>query len=812
MRMLVDLRLDIRYAMRALAKSPGITVLAVLTLALGIGVNGVVFSYVNALLLRPPAGVPSPHRLVEVWEQNKKAAGVQRFMPLTYPDYLYYRDHTKTLSGMVAFDGDPEGVTWNRQGNGEVVQGQIVSGNYFSTIGVSATIGRAILPADDDPAADPVVTISNSFWRGRLGSAPDIIGKRLLLNGVQYRVVGVMPTGFEGLEIAIEPDFWAPLAMAERITRDKGRMSSWHAYWLFGVGRLKAGIGISRARAEMDVLAEQIARDHADVRKDMGVLVYPHMLVPGPFRGYVGAFTGLLMAVVALVLVIACSNAANLMLMRAVARRREMAIRSAMGASRVRLTRQVLVESTLLAGMSGCVALVLAYWTAPLLMSLKPSSLPIKIEVPSDWRVIAFTLVASLVAGIVFGLAPALRSARADLTPALKSDSYAGGYQKSRLRTALVIGQVATCAVLLVGAVLCVRSLLNAQSIDPGFDVKRVAVATIDPGSLGYDEAQRRAFYEAVVGRVESLPSVTAAAWVGYLPLSTAEETQSASTEGEAGKRTVTIDVLRVGTRYFETMGIPFSRGHDFTSEDNKKPGALIINEAMARQLWPGQDPLGQHADIGNRGAVPVIGVVKTGKYRTLGERPLPVAYLPVGDLPRETLVARTIGDPRTLLDPIRREIHNVDPNLAATDLETLQQFMTLPLFPARVTGILLGIFGMLALVLAMGGLYGVISYTISQRTREIGLRVALGAQRKDVAALVLRHGLAIAGVGVAVGIAVAIGVTRVLSSLLYGIRADDPATLIGVSVLLVGVTVLACYVPARRAMKVDPMVALRYE
>ena len=809
--MFADFRLDVRYALRMLAKSPGITVLAVLTLALGIAVNGVVFSYVNALLLRPAAGVPSPNRLVELWEQNKKAAGVERFLPLTYPDYLYYRDHNKTLFGMVAFDGDPEGVTWNRAGNGEVVQGQIVSGNYFATLGVQAAMGRTITPADDQASAEPVVTVSNSFWRGRLGSDPSAVGKRLLLNGVEYRVVGVMPPGFEGLEIAIEPDFWAPIAMAEKITRDTGRLASWQSYWLFGVGRLKPGEGISEARAEMSVLADYIAQAHPDTRKDIGAVVYPQTLVPGPFRGYVGAFTGLLMVVVALVLGIACTNAANLMLMRAVARCREMAIRSAMGASRIRLMRQVLVESTLLAGMSGCVSLLLAYWTAPLLMSLKPSSLPIKIEVPMDWRVIAFTLGASLIAGLVFGLAPALRSARADLTPALKSDSYVG-YQRSRFRAALVIGQVAACAVLLVGAVLCVRSLLNAQSIDPGFDVRRVAVATIDPGSVGYDEAQRRVFYDALLTRVEHLPGVTAASWVNHLPLSAAREQGSAVTQTNAGKRTISVDVLRVAPRYFTTMGIPFSRGRDFTLQDAKKPGAVIINDTMARQLWPGQDPLGRRVNIGDWGDAPVIGVVKTGKYRTLGEDPIPVAYLPLSYMPRQTLVVRTVSDPRTLLNPVRRQISNVDPNLVATDLETLQQFMTLPLFPARVTGILLGIFGMMALVLAMGGLYGVIAYTMSQRTREIGLRVALGAQKGDVARLVLRYGLAIAGVGVAIGIAAAFGVTRVLSSLLYGIRADDPATLIGVSAALIGVTLLACYVPARRAMRVDPMVALRYE
>jgi predicted permease len=814
--MLNDWWAEVRYGIRMLAKSPGFTAVAVLTLALGIAVNSTVFSYVNALLLRPPPDVLAPGRLCEVWFQNKKAAGVERFLPLNYPDYSYYRDNNKVFSGMLAFDGDPEPVIWNRDGNGELVQGQIVSGNFFSILGVPAAMGRTISPSDDQTAAEPVVVISYSFWRGRLASA-DVVGKTLVLNGAGYRVVGVAPAGFVGLEIAVEPDLWVPLAMAEQITRDTGRMSSRQSYWLFEVGRLKPGAGISEARAEMGVLAEQIEKQHPDTNKDLGAAVFPATLVPGPYRGYVGAFTGLLMAVVALVLLIACVNGANLLLMRAMERRREMAIRAALGASRARLIRQVLVESTLLAGMAGCTALLLAYWTTPLLMGLKPAGLPIRLEVYTDWRVLAFTFLVSLMSGIAFGLAAALQSAKTELTPTLKATTYGGDGHKSRLRAALVIGQVATCTVLLVGAVLCVRSLLNAQSIDPGFDARHVAVATIDPGRLGYNESQGRAFYQRLLDRMQNLPGVTVASWVSHLPLGTSREMTSVSTAGAwqtPGKGDVSVDVMRVGTGYFEAMGISLLLGRDFTLEESKAPSrVVIVNEAMARQLWPKQVAFGQHIKFGGEdGEAEVVGVVKTGKYRTLGEDPVPVIYRPIGYAPRATLVVKTINDPRSLLDPIRRETQAVDPNLAATDIETLQQYMTLPLFPARATGILLGTFGMLALVLAVGGLYGVISYTTSQRTREIGVRIALGAQRKDILKLVLEHGLLLAGIGVAIGIAASLGATRVLSSLLYGIRADDPLTIVGVSLALIGVTLLASFVPARRAVRVDPIVALRYE
>jgi predicted permease len=807
-----DLGFDVRYSLRMLAKSPGVTAIAVITLALGIAVNSTIFAYVNALLLRPHPGVPAQQQLVELYLQNKKAAGVERFLPLSYPDYTYYRDHATTLTGIIAFGGDPDQSVWNRNGNGETVMGQIVSGNFFSVLEVPAALGRTLLPSDDQPSADPVTVVSNSFWRTRLGADPKAIGQRLILNGVEYRVVGVLPPGFEGLEVILEPDFWVPISMTEKFTRDVGRLEEWDSSWLFGVGRMKPGQTIEQVRAEMGVLAKQLSQARPKDRENIDAIVYPSGTMPGPFRGMVAAFTGLLMAVVSLVLIIACTNAANLMLMRAVARRREMAVRSALGASRGRLVRQVLVESSLLAGMAGAVALLFAKWTAPLLLSLMPSSLPIKIEVPADWRVCLFTILASLLAGIVFGLAPAFRSAKVDLTPALKSDSAGGGYQKSRLRGALVIAQVAACALLLVGAALCVRSLLNAQSMDPGFDTKHVAIATINPGSVGYDEKQRQSFYDHMLGRVENLPGVTAASWAQHLPLSSSRQTGQISSEGASGKRTISVDMLRIAPRYFETMGIPLDRGRDFTVAEYKSTSkVLVINEALAREWWPGQDPVGRHVQMEDSDEE-IIGVVKTGKYRSLGEEPIPLVYQPIGPMQWATLVVRTTNDPRSLLEPIRQTIQAVDPNLAATDLETLETFMSLPLFPARVTGILLGAFGALALVLAMGGLYGVISYTMSQRTREIGLRMALGAGSRDVAKLVLRYGLAMAGAGIALGIAAAFGATRVLASLLYGIRADDPATMIGVAILLVAVTLLACWIPARRAMRVDPIVALRYE
>ena len=810
---------DLRYGLRMLRKNPGSTAAVVLALALGIGLNATVFSFVNALLLRPPTGVEAPEKFFQLWLHQRGTSGIEGYLPLTYPDYVYYRDHNQSFTGMLAFDGDPESVIWNRSGEGQVVLGQLVSGNFFSLLGVNASLGRTFLPEDDQPGnPHAVVVLGHRFWQQHLGSDPKVVGKSLLLNGTSFTVIGVAPGGFAGLLVAIEPDFWAPVTVAEQILHDAGRLTSRQGYWLFAVGRLKPGVDAPRAGAEVNLLAQLIEQEHPDTNKNLGANLFPATLVPGPYRGYVSAFTGLLLAVFGLVLVIAGVNAATLLLARATGRAREMAIRSALGAGRGRLIRQMLVESTLLSGLAGCLGLLLAYWTSPLLLALKPASLPITLRVPLDWRVLLFTLLVSLFTGIVLGLTPALRSVQVQVAPILKDEAQSASYRKSRLRSFLMIAEIATCMVLLVGAALCVRSLLNANSIDPGFDTKHVAIATLDPGSLGYPEAKVRGFYEQLSRQISALPGVSSASFVNHLPLGTARE-QSAAIEGThsaSGQNGVSVDVLRVAPGYFETMGISLLRGRDFLPRESEAPGGAtggvaIINDAMAQKLWSSQDPVGRRITLGEDTGLEIIGVVKTGKYRTLGEDPIPLVYLP--RLPgRRTLVVRTSGDPRFLLDAIRREIQAVDAGIAATDLETIEQYMALPLFPARTMGLLLGASGILALVLTSIGLFGVISYMVSQRTHEVGVRMALGASQHEVLKLVVGHGLTMALIGLAVGLAATFGLTRFLSSLLYGIQPSDPATLLGVSVGLIFTASLACYIPARRAMSVDPIVALRYE
>jgi len=808
---------DLRFAVRMLRKNPGSTAAVVVALALGIGMNTTVFSFANALLFRPPVGVEAPNQLLEIWLHNRQSSGIEGYLPLTYPDYTYYRDHGQSFEGMLAFDGDPHSVVWNRSGEGEIVQGQLVSGNFFSLLGVNAVLGRTISAGDDQASnPQPVVVLGHSFWQQHLGSDPGIIDKNLILNGSNYTVIGVAPPGFAGLLAGIEPDFWAPITMVEQIIRDKGRLSNRNGYWLLVAGRLKPGANARTAAAEALVLAHQIEQDHPDTNKNLDAITYPTTLVPAPYRIYVRAFAGLLLGVFALVLLIACANAASLLLARMTARAREMTVRSVLGASRVRLIRQMLIESTLLSGLAGGAGLILAYWCAPFLLALKPASLPITLRTPIDWRVFLFATSLALITGVTFGLTPALRSAKVQAAPVLKDETQSAGRRKSRLRTFIMIGEVAVCVVLLVGASLCVKSLMNASSIDPGFDTQHVAVATLDPGSMGYSEPQRRAFYEQLTQHIRALPGVSSASFVNHLPMGPARE-QTTVTAGapsdEPLQGAVPVDVFRIAPGYFQTMGILLLRGRDFgVSESDEPAGVAIINEALARRLWPGADPVGQRITSGgDKSATEIIGVVKTGKYRTLGEDPIPVAYLATLP-PRRTLVLRTSGDPKFLLDAIRREIQTVDRNMAATDLETMQQYMSLPLFPARTVGLLLGASGVLALVLTCVGLFGVISYIVSQRTHEIGIRVALGARRGDVLRLVLKQGLSVTAIGLALGLGVALVAARLLSSLLYGIGPNDPATLIGVSVALTVVALLACYLPARRATRVDPMVALRYE
>ena len=810
---------DLRYALRTLFVSRGLTVAAVLSLALGIGANTTIFTFVDALLLKPPA-VSDPARLREVWQHNTtRGNGIGSHMQLSYPDYEFYRDHNRVFSEMAAFSGETSDVIWNRAGEGEPLRGALVSGSFFSVLGVRPALGRAFLPEEDRPgSAASVVVVSHATWQQRLGADPGVVGRTLTLNGRIFTIVGVAPAGFTGLLAGFAPEFWAPVAMHDAISPALN-MAERHQHWILGLGRIRDGIVPAQVNADLGVLGEQLARDFPDADRNLAPNALPLDLVPSPFRGVVGGASGVLMALVGVVLLIACANVANLLLAKASSRRREIAVRSALGATRSRLIRQMLTESGLIAILAGALGLLLSLWAAPLLLSLKPAALPVFLDVSLDFRVMTFTLAASLITGVAFGLAPALQQSRAGHTDDLKEGTPGGGYTRSRLRNALVIAQVTACVFLLVGASLCVRSLANASSIDPGFNTHHAVAASINVEPFGYDEGRARAFYARLIERIRALPGVRAAAYVDHLPLGQVTAMDGVEPDdgtGAAPGGRPLVDTAIVSPGYFDAMGTPIVHGRGFTAaDDSNAPAVVVVNEEMARRFWPGQDPVGHFVTVSGprqgRVRAQIVGVAKTGRYSSLGEEPKPFFYrsLLQAYQPGVQLVVRTDGDV-PVLGALREQVRTLDPRLALMGAETLEQHMQLPLFPARAAGLFLGIVGLLALTLALLGLYAVMSYLVSQRIHEIGVRIALGARPHDVLRLVVWQGLRLTLIGLGLGLVLAVAGSRVLSSVLYGITPTDPLSYAAVVVLLGLTATLASYVPARWATRVDPIRALR--
>lgn len=816
---------DFRHAAGRLRKHPGYAALAVLSLGLGIGANTLIFSFVNSLLLRPPGGVPAPNRVLEVWHHNSHAeSALQASLPLNYPDYIRYRDYNQAFVELAAFNGDPITASWSQRGEAQIVRGQLVTSNFFEALGVKPAIGRTF-PRDQGSTGtrESIIVLSHAFWQTRLGADRGVLSRPLIINGRAFTVVGIAPPDFEGVLIGIRPDFWAPLE-STAVLAPGIKLSSRGQLAYFGIGRLKPGVSPEQAQANLAVLAQQIAKEHPEAGRYLSAEVFKADLVPKPFRGYVAGFTGLLLVVVALVLLIACSNAANLLLAQATHRQTELAIRSALGAGRARLVRQFLMESCILAAMSAVVGVSLSSAAVPLLLRLKPSSLPIEIDAPLDWRVLVFTSAIALLTGILFGLFPALKSTRIDLVTQMRGAGYSGAVARSRLRGFLVIVQVAVCVVLLTGAGLCVRSLFIARSIDPGFEVDHRLLVSLNVQIMNYSEDRGRVFYQTLEQHVSAFPGVHAVSMVAIPPLSVGRMTMGVEIEGynaPSARDEILVGVTRIQPHYFQTLGIPLLRGRDFTDRDNAQaPPVVIINDAMARTYWPGQDPLGKYVQYPGPGPqssmkrAEVVGVVKTGKYFSLSEAPQPFLYQPFLQAysPDQNLVVHFTGDAAPVMAAIRAEVRALDPSLAVSQFETLQQHMELPLFAAHTTGLLLGVSGLLALVLAVSGLYGVIAYSASRRTREIGIRMALGARYPDVLCTVMKQGLGLTIVGVGVGLAIALAATRALSALLYGISPFDPVTFVGVALVLILVALAASYIPARRAARMAPLKALRYE
>jgi len=810
---------DIRYAFRGLTKRPGFVAVAVITLSLGIGANTAIFSLVNTVLLRS-LPVDKPEEIVSVSVRGKDDT-MQAF---SYPNYVDFRDQNQTLSGLLVYRFAP--LSMSRSGNNERIWGYEVSGNYFDVLGVKAIRGRTFAPEEDrTKLTHPVIVVSYDSWQRRFGGDPDLVGKEVQLNNHPFKVIGIAPAGFKGTELIYSPEIWVPAHMMEWVEPGATWLDSRKSNNFFGVGRLKPGVSPRQAELSLNMLAMQLGKLYPNEDEGISIKIVPTGFILPELRGAVVSFTWILMGSVALVLLVTCTNLAGLLLARATDRRREIAIRLAMGANRIRLIRQLLTESILLSIIGGLGGLFLAIWIIRSLLAFKPPlDFPLSMDVGIDWRVLLFSMGISLITGAVFGLAPALQATRPSLLGSLKDNAAQGGASRSRLRSTLVVAQIALSLVVLIAAGLVVRTLQHLQTMNPGFNTNNGLMMSFDLGLQGYDEAHGQQFYRDVTARVQSMPGVQSAAVVNWVPLSLNYNSNTVYVEGHETQRGANVPqalTANVTPRYFGTMGTPILQGREFTEQDAEKSEAVaVVNETFVRRLLPfvssDADALNRRFSFrGPEGPfIRIVGVAGDGKYFNIAEEPRPFAWTPLAQdySSNGALVVRTTSTPTSIFGNVRREIQAVDPNLPLFDVKTFTEHMRLSLFPARIAATVLGVFGLVALLLSAIGIYGITSYAVAQRTREIGIRMALGAQLGDVLKLVLSHGVKLTIIGVAIGLLGAYLVTRAITSVLYGVSATDPLTFVAVSLLLVFVALLACYVPAKKATKVDPLVALRYE
>jgi macrolide transport system ATP-binding/permease protein len=806
---------DIRYGLRKMIRSPGLLIVVVLSIGLGSGLNITIFSLINSILLQPLPLITQQEQLVELYTSSPGL----RFGAVSYPDYADYRDRNQVFSELIAQRVTP--VSMGSGGNTQIVAGIIVSGNYFTALGVSPLLGRNFYPEEDRTAnTHPVAIISYSLWQRAFGREGGIIGKSVIINSQPFTIIGVAPEGFIGTTVGLAPDIWFPLMMQARVLPGLDRLTSRGERWLNVIGRLKPSVSTEQAEAGMQPIVNGLAQDYANTNKATSATVVPLGEGSVGFKKNLSGVLILLMAVVFLVLLIACFNVANLMLARALARHKEIGLRQAIGASRMRLVQQLLTESVLFSLLGGIVGLLVAFIATRLLLRLiPPTPIPVAFDLKLGNEVFVFALVVSVLTGIIFGLVPAIQTTKINLLPALKDDG-AGqqGYSKSRLRNVLVMGQVAISLILLICAGLFLRSLQNAQNSNPGFEPEKLVAISTDVGLQGYDQESGQRYYQQLAERLGKLPGVEAGSLAHVVPLSGGGQQQmSVWIPGyEPPPNTVlAIDYNTVGPNFFQVMSIPIVQGRDFSDFDAKNAASVcIINEAMARRFWPDSNPIDQQIGV-SRAKTPmkIIGIVKNSKYYDLKEEPRPYLYLPFLQKyeSRMTAFVKTSGDAESVLPVVRREVESLDKNLPARIL-TMKDALSFILIPQRLAAILLTVFSLLALALATVGLYAVMAYSVSKRTREIGIRMALGAQRSDVLKLILRQGMLLTVIGLGVGLGASIVLTRFFAKLLYGISPTDLTTFAAITILQMVVALVATYIPARRATKVDPLHALKYE
>jgi putative ABC transport system permease protein len=800
---------DIRYGARMLLKNRGFTAVALVALALGIGANTAIFSVVNAVLLRPLAYSES-ERLVILWEKSPKMD-----LSVAYPNFQDFRDQNQTVEGLAAFRRESFNLTGT--GDPERLSGRMVSHTFFPVLGAEALAGRTFTAEDDRTGASRAVVLQHGFWQRRFGGDPALVGKQITLSGESYTVVGITRPDFN---FGSETDVYVPIGLFEERYKARGAHPG-----IYVVGRLRSGVALEQARADLNGIAARLSEQYPDSNKDNSVHIeslYENTVQDVRTSLYV------LLGAVGFVLLIACANVANLLLARSATRQKEIAIRTALGAGRWRIVRQFLTESVLLSLVGGALGLLVAVWGTDLLVAAVPDDIPRLADAGVNARVLLFTLGVSVLTGLVFGLVPALQSSRPDLNESLKEGERGSTGGRHRVRNALVVVEVAVALVLLVGAGLMVRSFWRLQQVETGFDARNVLTMQLSVAAKEGEAQKVVNFFDDVTARVRELPGVEEAAFTSGAPFIGATET-SVRVEGRAdddeSARLMTVQYV-AAPEYFKAMGISLKRGRFYTAQDRRDtPAVVVVDEAFAERAFPGEDPVGRRVSFNDPGApqMEIVGVVEHVKhYGLAGEIPVnqqlyfPLAQVPEQLMPfvarRMTLAVRTKGAPLDLAGAVRQKILSADPNQPAFNVNTMEHVVAESIGQRRFAMMLLAIFAALALLLAVVGIYGVMSYTVTQRTHEIGIRMALGARAGDIVRMVVRQGMALTLAGVVFGVVAALLLTRVISSMLFGVTATDPATFATIPVLLGAVALLACFIPARRATKVDPMVALRYE
>jgi len=813
---------DVRYAFRMLGKSPMLTAIVILTLTLGIGANTAIFGIVNGILLRP-LPVKSPEQIMVLAGQVK--GDTLGIFTLSYPQLVDLRKQADAFSDVFATQTNFGGLSYAGKAN-QFVYGY-VTGNYFSSLGVQPALGRLFLPTEGEAGGkDPYIVLGYDFWQKKFGGDPGVVGKQALIDGQEATIIGVTPKGFQGTQFILNLDGYIPLNMQPVQTAA--------TFWTDRTGRglavlarLKPGVTVQQAQSSLNVVMARLAEQYPATDKGITIRVVPERLArPQPFPNNIVPFiAGIFLVLAALVLLLACMNVANILLVRATMRQREMAIRAAMGANRWRLIRQMLTESIMLSLFGGVGGLTLGVWASGAVGTLLPvGRIPIRADFGFDWRVFAYAMAAALLTGAIVDLWPALRAGRADVNSVLQSGgrSDTAGVSRHRLRSVLVVAQVAGSLVLLIVAGLFVRSLIRAQHAYLGFDADHVLNLTLDPREVGYDEARTRTFYHDLEANVRAFPGVQSASLAFSVPMGPVQDGSMIYIEGQPptpGQPAPVVIYNHVDEPYFDTMRIPLLHGRAFQESDNDKaPLVAVVNQAMAQQFWPRQDPIGKRFSLKSATGpfVEVVGIAADGKYIFIGFDNKPYFFVPLAQsyTPYRTLQVRSSLPPESMIAQMQNEVRALDPNMPVTDVETMRQSLGggNGYFVFQVGAILAAAMGFLGLTLAVVGVYGVVSFAASQRTHEIGIRMALGAGRRDILQLVLQQGLALVIAGVLSGAVLAWALTRSMATILVGVSPTDALTYLTATLLLAGIGFWACYAPARRAMQLDPMVALRYE